>query len=149
MTSTSSIEQSRDSFAAVRAEVAKAVVGQDAVVSGLSSRCSPTGTCCSKAFRASPRRCSCASLAAALSTRHEASAVHARPDARRRHGLARLRRAHGRVRVPRGPGLHEPAARRRDQPHAAQDAGRAARGDGGAAGHGRRRRRDRCPTRSW
>ena len=35
MTSTSSIEQSRDSFAAVRAEVAKAVVGQDAVVSGL------------------------------------------------------------------------------------------------------------------
>ena len=35
MTSTSSIEQSRDSFAQVRAEVAKAVVGQDAVVSGL------------------------------------------------------------------------------------------------------------------
>ncbi|HEY5049361.1 MAG TPA: MoxR family ATPase [Acidothermaceae bacterium] len=35
MTSTSSIEQSRDAFAAVRAEVAKAVVGQDAVVSGL------------------------------------------------------------------------------------------------------------------
>jgi MoxR-like ATPase len=35
VTSTSSIEQSRDSFAAVRAEVAKAVVGQDAVVSGL------------------------------------------------------------------------------------------------------------------
>jgi MoxR-like ATPase len=35
VTSTSSIEQSRDSFAAVRSEVAKAVVGQDAVVSGL------------------------------------------------------------------------------------------------------------------
>jgi len=35
VTSTSSIEQSRDAFAAVRAEVAKAVVGQDAVVSGL------------------------------------------------------------------------------------------------------------------
>ena len=35
MTSTSSTEQSRDAFAAVRAEVAKAVVGQDAVVSGL------------------------------------------------------------------------------------------------------------------
>ena len=35
MTSTSSTEQSRDSFAAVRAEVAKAIVGQDAVVSGL------------------------------------------------------------------------------------------------------------------
>jgi MoxR-like ATPase len=35
VTSTSSIEQSRDAFAAVRAEVAKAVVGQDPVVSGL------------------------------------------------------------------------------------------------------------------
>jgi len=35
VTSTSSTEQSRDAFAAVRAEVAKAVVGQDAVVSGL------------------------------------------------------------------------------------------------------------------
>jgi MoxR-like ATPase len=35
VTSTGSIEQSRDAFAAVRAEVAKAVVGQDAVVSGL------------------------------------------------------------------------------------------------------------------
>ncbi len=35
MTSTSYTEQSRDAFAAVRAEVAKAVVGQDAVVSGL------------------------------------------------------------------------------------------------------------------
>ncbi|HEY5199883.1 MAG TPA: MoxR family ATPase [Acidothermaceae bacterium] len=35
MTSTSSIEPSREAFAAVRAEVAKAVVGQDAVVSGL------------------------------------------------------------------------------------------------------------------
>jgi MoxR-like ATPase len=35
VTSTSPIEQSRDAFAAVRTEVAKAVVGQDAVVSGL------------------------------------------------------------------------------------------------------------------
>ena len=43
-----------------------------------------------------------------------------------------------RVLLPRGPGLHPAPARRRDQPDAAQDAGRAARGDGGAAGHGRR-----------
>jgi MoxR-like ATPase len=35
VTSTSPIEQSRDAYAAVRAEVAKAVVGQDAVVTGL------------------------------------------------------------------------------------------------------------------
>ena len=45
----------------------------------------------------------------------------------------------GRALVPRGPCLHEPAARRRDQPHAPEDAVRAARGDGGTPGHHRRR----------
>jgi MoxR-like ATPase len=35
------------------------------------------------------------------------------------------------VPVHQGPGLRQPGARRRDQPHAAQDAGRAARGDAG------------------
>ena len=53
------------------------------------------------------------------------------------------------VRVPRGPGVHQPAARRRDQPHATQDAGGAAGGDGGAAGQLRRPSPIRCPTRSW
>ena len=44
-----------------------------------------------------------------------------------------------RLRVPAGPDLHEPAARRRDQPRPAEDAGGAARGDAGAAGHDRGR----------
>ena len=48
--------------------------------------------------------------------------------------------------LPRGPGLHQPAARRRDQPHAAEDPGRAAGGDGGAQVSRRRHRRARCPT---
>ena len=43
------------------------------------------------------------------------------------------------VRVPAGPGVRERAARRRDQPRDAEDAVRAARGDGGAPGDGRRR----------
>ena len=68
---------------------------------------------------------------------HEADAVHPRPDAQRRHRLAGLRRPRGRVRVPPGPGLHQPVPRRRDQPDAAEDAGVAAGGDGGAAGLGR------------
>ena len=42
------------------------------------------------------------------------------------------------VRVPAGPDLHEPPARRRDQPRPAEDAGGAARGDAGAAGDDRR-----------
>ena len=37
------------------------------------------------------------------------------------------------------PAVHRPAAGRRDQPHAAEDPGRAARGDAGAPGHGRGR----------
>ena len=41
--------------------------------------------------------------------------------------------------VPAGPGVHARAAGRRDQPHAAQDPGRVARGDAGAPGVGRRR----------
>ena len=47
-----------------------------------------------------------------------------------------------------GPGVHERPARRRDQPDAAEDAGRAARGDGGAAGDDRGRRRASCRSRS-
>ena len=41
--------------------------------------------------------------------------------------------------LPRGPGVHQPAAGRRDQPDAAQDAVGAARGDGGGPGLRRRR----------
>ena len=43
----------------------------------------------------------------------------------------------------RGPDLHAAAAGRRDQPHAAQDPGGAARGDAGAVGHDRRPRATR------
>jgi hypothetical protein len=60
--------------------------------------------------------------------------VHARPDALRRHRLVGLQPARGRLRVPARPHLHEPPARRRDQPRPAEDAGCAARGDAGAAG---------------
>ena len=77
-------------------------------------------------------------LAAALAAGVQARAVHPGPDARRRHRLAGLRRPHRRVRVPRGPGVHQPAAGRRDQPHPAEDAGGAAGGDGGTSGQRRR-----------
>ena len=69
--------------------------------------------------------------------------VHARPDAVRhpRHRGDRGRpvdRQAGDSLHPR-PDLREHHPRRRDQPHAAQDPGRAARGDAGIPGHGRRR----------
>ena len=80
--------------------------------------------------------------------RLQAGAVHARPDAVRRHRSGHLRANDGSFRFREGPGVHQPAARRRDQPHAAEDPGRAARGDGGAPGHDRGRGRARCPNRS-
>ena len=65
-------------------------------------------------------------------------AVHARPDARRHHRLDGHRRRPRRADLPRGSGLHQPAPRRRDQPHPAQDPVGAARGDGGGTGLGGR-----------
>ena len=85
--------------------------------------------------------------------RLRAHPVHARPDAVRRHRLVDLQPAQRRVRVPAGPDLHEPPARRRDQPRPAEDAGGAARGDAGAPGHDRgrdapaRRGRSSCSRR--
>ncbi len=66
-------------------------------------------------------------------------AVHAGPAARRPARLDDLRHAVGPLRIPRRAHLHQPAARRRDQPHAAQDPGGAAGGDGRGPGQHRRR----------
>ena len=65
--------------------------------------------------------------------------VHARPAADRRHRARDLRPEAARLRVPARPGLRPRPARRRDQPRDAEDAVRAARGDGRGPGHGRRR----------
>ena len=69
---------------------------------------------------------------------HAPHPVHPRPAARRRHRRERLRPAHQHVRVPARRRLREHRARRRDQPRLPQDPVRPPRGDGGAAGHGRR-----------
>ena len=69
----------------------------------------------------------------------EARAVHARPAAQRHHRRDGVRPEQRHVLVPRGPGLHQRADRRRDQPWQPEDAVGAARGDGGAPGHRRRR----------
>ena len=65
--------------------------------------------------------------------------VHAGPDAVRRDGLVRLQPARRRLPVPAGADLRQPAARGRDQPRTAENAGRAARGDAGASGDDRGR----------
>ena len=53
-----------------------------------------------------------------------------------------------RARIPARAGVRRRRPGRRDQPHAAEDPGRAAGGDAGGPGHRRRRSRTRCRTRS-
>ena len=69
----------------------------------------------------------------------QAHPVHARPGAGRPGRHAHLQPAQRRVQHLARPGLHAPAAGRRDQPRAGQGAERAARSDAGAPGHDRRR----------
>ena len=65
--------------------------------------------------------------------------VHARPPADRHHRAVGLEPEHEGVRVQAGPDLRQRPRRRRGQPGAAEGAVGAARGDGGAPGHRRRR----------
>ena len=91
-------------------------------------------------------------LAECLSLDFHPHSIHARPDAQRHHGhrsaAGRSRDRRAAVALRARAGLRQRAAGRRDQPHAAQDAGRAARGHAGAASFGRRPPPSRCPIRS-
>ena len=71
--------------------------------------------------------------------RLQAHPVHAGPRAGRPRGDADLQPEDGRVHDLARARVHEPPARRRDQPRAGQGPVRAARGDAGAAGHDRPR----------
>ncbi len=64
--------------------------------------------------------------------------VHERPVAGRRARRIGVPSRHGPLRVPQGPDLRAARARRRDQPCDSEGAERAARGNGRAAGDGRR-----------
>ena len=87
-----------------------------------------------------------------------ADPVHAGSPADGRHGALRLQPTRPRLRVPAGAGVRERPPRRRDQPRDAEDAVRAPRGHGRAAGDDRRRHaraaravpraRDREPDRA-
>ena len=64
-------------------------------------------------------------------------------------GVGVYQRSHGVVPLPAGPVVRQHRPRRRDQPGLAEDAVGAARGDGGAPDHRRRREPSRSPRRSW
>ena len=131
-----------EAYARLRGEIAQVIVGQDEVIEelligALRRRALPARR------RARPRQDAARLDRRALAEPQvHADPVHARPDAERHHRHRDPRGGSGdaapRVPVHRGPDLREHDPRRRDQPHAAEDAGGAARGDAGAPGDGRR-----------
>ena len=104
-----------------------------------SSPCSRATTCCWRACPAWPRRCSSRPWRSCSTCRF--SRIQFTPDLMPSDitGTEYLIQdaGHGRARVPlrAGADLRQRRPRRRDQPHAAEDAGRAPGGDAGAAGH--------------
>ena len=98
--SQASADTARQALIALRAEVAKAVVGQDAAVTGLVIALLCRGHVLLEGVPGVAKTLLVRAVAAALDAGHQAGPVHPRPDARRRHRLAGLRRAHRRVRVP-------------------------------------------------
>ena len=131
-------EAARERLAAVRAEVAKAVVGQDAAVSGLLVALLCGGHVLMEGVPGVAKTLLVRTLAGVARCRDATGPVHPGPDARRHHRLDGDRRPGRRAELPRGPAVHQPAAGRRDQPDAAQDPVGAAGGDGGGPGLGRR-----------
>ena len=112
-----------------------------------SRTCSPrsrsAATCCSRASPAWPRRCWRARPPArsAIEFRRLQFTPDMLPSDVTGHDGAARRRA----RLPPRPGVRRRRARRRDQPHAAEDPGRAAGGDAGGPGDRRRRQSHPLP----
>ena len=102
-------------------------------------RCWRAGTCWSRACRGWPRRMAIKTLAAAIGG--EFKRIQFTPDLVPADlvGTRIYNQKTGEFNTSLGPGLHQPAAGRRDQPRAGQGAERAAGSDAGAPGHHRAR----------
>ena len=89
-----------DKLIGLRAEVGKAVVGQDAAVTGLLVGLLCRGHVLIEGVPGTAKTLLVRALAAALDLRHDPHPVHSRPHARRRHRLIDLRRADEQLRLP-------------------------------------------------
>ena len=121
-------------------ELRKVIVGQDDVVEQMLIALFTRGHCLIIGVPGLAKTLLVRTLARDPRSRLQAHPVHARPDAVGHHRHRDPRRAgrHAPAALRQGADLRQHHPGRRDQPHAAQDAGRAARGDAGAPGHRRR-----------
>ena len=127
-------------------EVKRTIVGQDVLLERLVVALLARGHILVEGVPGLAKTLAVKSLAAAIGGAVPPRPVHARPRARRPRRHAHLPPAVRRVPGLARPGVHQPAARRRDQPGPGQGAERAARGDAGAAGHHRPRDAPRAPA---
>ena len=140
-------------FRSLTEQIGKVIVGQERGHRAAADRpCSRAAIACSSACRAWPRRCW--SARSPTSSHLSFSRIQFTPDLMPADitGTEVMQEdpTTGRPAVPvsAGPDLRQHDPGRRNQPHAAEDAGRPARGHAGAPGHGRRPVATRCPSRS-
>ena len=136
------IERFRTVRDEILAQVHQVIVGQDEVLEQILIALFVGGHCLITGLPGTAKTLMVRTIAQTLGLRVQAHSVHAGPDAVRHH-----RHRHHRggsddrpppVDVRAGADLRQHPAGRRDQPHAAQDAVGAARGDAGALLHGAR-----------
>ena len=128
----------RDAVHALRAEVGKVVVGQEGMLSGLVAALLVRGHVLLEGVPGVAKTLLVKTIAAA--TQLEFRRVQFTPDLMPSDiiGQTIYEQRTGEFRFRPGPGVHQSPPGRRDQPDAAQDAGRPARSHGGAPGLGRR-----------
>ena len=117
---------------AVAAEVAKVVVGQHETVATLLAASALGGHVLLEGPPGVAKTLLANAVARALGV--EFRRVQFTPDMLPSDLTGNVTLRGGELTFRRGPGVHQRAARRRDQPHAAEDPGRAAGGDAGAPG---------------
>ena len=136
------VDQLHSVYGRLKEEIGQVIVGQESVIEQVLMAVFCRGHALLVGVPGLAKTLLVSTLAQALRPEFPPDPVHARPDARGHH---RHRRAGSgpRNRPPRfplraGPGLRQHAARRRNQPHAAEDPGRLVRGDAGTPRHRRR-----------
>ena len=136
-TESSTIQKAAELLGKLRAGIGEAVVGQPRVIEEVVLALVASGHVLIEGVPGLGKTLLVRALAQALQLSYGPRAVHARHDALGHHRPRGARSEdHGDARRAR-PGVHAPAARRRDQSRARQDAERVARGDAGIPGHAR------------
>ncbi len=137
---TAAIEKLGDARQKIIDQLAQVIVGQSSVIEELLISLFARGHCLLEGVPGLAKTLDDQHAEPHAESQFQPHPVHPRPHARRhhRHGRDRGEPQHGDAGVPfsRGPAVLPRHPRRRDQPHAAEDAGGAAGGDAGAAGDG-------------